>query len=108
MKVIKGVLEEELQNSIRQEAAYIKALNAIPPGSLVKKEIKGHIYYYLMMREKGKVKFIYKGKKSKEEIKGYDEAKKLRAKYRKLLSQVRKQITFLKKALHAKEIRSPA
>lgn len=108
MKVIKGVLEEELENSIRQEAAYIKALNAIPPGALVKKEIKGRFYYYLMMREKGKVKFIYKGKLSKEEIKEYNEAKKLRAKYRKLLSQVRKQISFLKKALHAKEIRSPA
>ncbi len=29
MKVIKGVLEEELENSIRQEAAYIKALEGI-------------------------------------------------------------------------------
>lgn len=107
MNVIKGVLEEELENSIRQEAAYIKALNAIPPGVIVKKKINGHIYYYLMMREKGKVKFIYKGKISKEEIKKYEEVKKMRAKYRKLLSQVKKQITFLKKALNAKEIRTP-
>lgn len=106
MKVIKGVLEEELENSIRQEATYIKALNAIPPGVIVKKKIKGHIYYYLMMREKGKVKFIYKGKISKEEIEKYEEAKKMRAKYRKLLSQIKKQITFLKKALNAKEIRT--
>lgn len=106
MKVIKGVLAEELENSLRQEAAYIKALNALPPGVLVKKKIKGHIYYYLMMREKGKVKFVYKGKVSSEEIKKYEDAKKMRAKYRRLLSQVRKQISFLKKALHAKEIRS--
>ena len=35
-----------------------------------------------------------------------EDAKKMRAKYRKLLSQVRNQISFLKKALHAKEIRS--
>jgi len=34
------------------------------------------------------------------------EAKKLRAKYRKLLSQLNKQIAFLKKALNGKEIRS--
>lgn len=106
MKVIKGVLEEELENSIRQEAAYIKALNAIPPGVLIKKQIKGHSYYYLMLREEGKVKFIYKGKASKEEIKKYEEAKRMRAKYRKLLSQVKKQISFLRKALRAKEIRS--
>jgi hypothetical protein len=106
MKVIKGVLEEELENSLRQEAAYMKALDAIPPGVLVKKEIRGHYYYYLMVRERGKVKFVYKGKLSKEEVKRYEEAKKMRAKYRRLLSQVRKQISFLKKALHAKEIRS--
>ncbi|HDH13179.1 MAG TPA: hypothetical protein ENG83_13450 [Nitrospirae bacterium] len=106
MKVIKGVLEEELENSIRQEAAYIKALEAIPAGVIVKKKIKGHHYYYLMLREKEKVKFIYKGKISKEEIRKYEEAKKMRAKYRKLLSEVRKQISFLRKALRAKEIRS--
>lgn len=106
MKVIKGVLEEELENSLRQEAAYKKALDAIPPGALVKKKIRGHFYYYLIAREKGKVRFIYKGKVSKDEIKKYKEAKRMRAKYRKLLSQIRKQISFLKKALHAKEIRS--
>lgn len=106
MKVIKGVLEEELENSIRQEAAYIKALNAIPPGVIVKKKIKGNIYYYLMMRDKGKVKFIYKGKISEEEINKYEDAKKMRAKYRELLSQIKKQITFLRKALNAKEIRT--
>ena len=106
MKVIKGVLGEELENSIRQEAAYVKALDALPRGVLVKKQIKGHTYYYLMFREQGKVVFQYKGKVSPAEVKRYDEAKKMRAKYRKLLSQVRKQITFLKKALRAKEIRS--
>jgi sRNA-binding regulator protein Hfq len=106
MKVIKGVLEEELENSLRQEAAYVKALKDIPAGVLVKKEIKGHSYYYLMLREKGKVKFIYKGNISKEEIKKSDDAKKMRAKYRKLLSQTRKQISFLRKALRAKEIRA--
>ncbi len=106
MRVIKGVLEEELENSVRQEAAYIKALKDLPAGALVRKEIKGHAYYYIILREKGKIKFIYKGKISKEEIKKYEDAKKMRAKYRKLLSQVRNQISFLKKALHAKEIRS--
>jgi len=106
MKVIKGVLSEKLENSLRQENAYIKVLKNIPQGALIKKKIKGHIYYYLLMRDSGKIKFIYKGKVSGEEIKKYEDAKKMRAKYRKLLSQVRKQISFLKKALRAKEIRS--
>ncbi len=106
MKVIKGVLEEELQNSIRMKKQYEKALQEFPKGSLVEKKIRGHKYYYLAVREGKKVKFIYKGKISEEEIKRYMEVKKLRAKYRKLLSQLNKQIAFLKKALNGKEIRS--
>lgn len=106
MKIIKGVLEEELENSLRMKEEYEKAIYALPRGVLVKKEIRGHIYYYLMMREGGKVKFEYKGKPPKEEVKKYEEAKRLRAKYRKLLSQVKKQISFLERALRGKEIRS--
>lgn len=106
MNVIKGVLEEELQNSLRMKKQYEKALNELPRGCLVEKRIKGHKYYYLAVRESKKVKFIYKGKISEEEKKEYMEVKKLRAKYRNLLSQVNKQIAFLKKALNGKEIRS--
>jgi hypothetical protein len=106
MKVIKGVLEEELQNSIRMKKQYEKALQEFPKGSLVEKKIRGHKYYYLAVREGKKVKFVYKGKISEEEIKRYMEVKKLRAKYRKLLSQLNKQIAFLKKALNGKEIRT--
>ena len=106
MNIIKGVLEEELQNSIRMKRQYEKALNELPKGSLVEKSIKGHKYYYLAVRESDRVKFIYKGKISEEEKNKYIEAKKLRAKYRKLLSQLKKQIVFLKKALSGKAIRS--
>lgn len=55
------------------------------------------------MREKGKVRFIYKGKLSEEEVKEYEQAKEYRAKYRKLLSEVKKQIKFLKGILRGKE-----
>jgi hypothetical protein len=106
VKIIKGVLEEELQNSIRMKKQYHQALNELPKGSLVEKKIKGRKYYYLAVRESNKVKFIYKGKISEEEKKSYVEAKELRAKYRKLISGLNKQIAFLKKALNGKEIRS--
>ena len=106
MNVIKGVLEEELQNSIRMKKQYEKVLNGLPKGSLVEKKIKGHKYYYLAVRESKKVRFIYKGKISEEEKKKLMEAKKLRAKYRKLLSQINKQISFLKRALNGKDIQS--
>lgn len=106
MNVIKNVLEEELENSLRQQKAYEKAIKNIPKGVLVKKEIKGKHYYYLMFRENGKVRFVYKGKASPGEIKQYEEFKQTRAKYKKLLSDIKKQISFLRKALNAKEIRS--
>ena len=101
---IRGILEEELENSIRMRELYEKELQKLPVGSLIKKKIKGHEYYYIVMREDGKVKFVYKGKKvSREFIEEYARAKELRAKYRRLLSQVKKQIKYLKGTLRGRE-----
>jgi len=100
MKVIKSMLEEELSNSLEMKKDYEQELTKLPKGSLIKKNIKGHEYYYLVIREQGKVKFIYKGKElSKKEIQKYKQAKEYRAKYRKLLSEVKKQIKFLRSIL---------
>jgi len=106
MKIIKGVLDEELQNSLRMQKEYEKAISALPRGALVKKVIKGYSYYYLMMREGNKIRFDYKGKVSGKEIKRYEEAKKDRARYRKLLGDVKKQVSFLRRALRGKELRA--
>jgi hypothetical protein len=104
MPVIKGVLQEELENSLRMKEDYERELAKLPEGSLIKKKIKGHEYYYLVLRKSGAVKFIYKGKNvSEAELKKYKEAKEYRAKYRKSLSQVKKQIKFLRSALRGKE-----
>ena len=103
MGVIKGVLREELGNSLRMQNDYEREIKKLPKGSLVKKSIKGRDYYYLIMREEGKVKFVYKGKVSGEEIKRYAEIKKLRARYRNLLSKVKKQVKFLRSSLRGKE-----
>jgi len=103
MKVIKSVLKEELANSLAMKKNYERELAKLPKGCLVKKKIKGHEYYYLQVREKGRPKFIYKGKLSDEEVEKYDEAKKYRAQYRKLLSETKKQIKFLRTALRGKE-----
>ncbi len=101
---IKGVLKEELENSIKMQQKYEEELQKLPVGSLIKKKIKGHEYYYIVMRENGKVKFVYKGKSVSEAlIEEYARAKEMRAKYRKLLSQLKKQIKFLKGALRGQE-----
>lgn len=103
MKVIKGVLKEELANSLAMKKNYERELAKLPRGSLVKKTVKGHEYYYLVLREHGKVKTLYKGKLSKAAVREYESAKRYRAKYRKLLSQVKKQIKFLRSVLRGKE-----
>ena len=102
--VIKSVLREELRNSLRMKARYERELAKLPRGSLVKRNIKGHEYYYLVFREGGKVRSVYKGKAVPErEQQKYEEAKKLRAKYRQAVSQLRKQIRFLERALRGRE-----
>lgn len=104
MKVIKSVLEEELANSLAMEKNYIRELAKLPKGSLIQKQVKGHRYYYLVLRDEGKVQFVYKGKHlSDEEIQTYRQAKEYRAKYRKLLSEIRKQIKFLRSTLRGKK-----
>ena len=103
MKVIKSVLKEELCNSLAMKKDYERELAKLPKGSLVKKKIKGHEYYYLVAREKGKIRFVYKGKLSDKEVKKYKQAQQYRAKYRKLLSEVKKQIKFLEGTLRGKE-----
>jgi sRNA-binding regulator protein Hfq len=100
--IIKGVLREELENSLRMKRDYERELEKLPRGSLIKKKIKGHEYYYLVLRENGKVRFIYKPSVSKHEIEKYTRAKEYRGKYRKLLSQVKRQIRFLRSTLRGK------
>lgn len=103
MGVIKGVLKEELENSLRMKKDYERELAKLPKGSLVRKTIKGRDYYYLVFRDQGKVRFVYKGKLSDGEIKKYHEVKEFRAKYRTLLSRTKKQIRYLKGVLRGKE-----
>ena len=104
MGIIKGVLKEELENSKRMKIDYEKALKAHPGGSIVKKEVKGHAYYYLAIREGEKVKFIYKGKKlSKRFVDKLEKSKKSRKKYKENIKKLKKQIKYLEKVLRGKE-----
>ena len=101
--VIKGVLAEELKNSLRMKKEYDAALKKLPKGCLVKKKIKNNEYYYLVKRDGDKLSHSYKGKLPEGEVKQYEEAKQMRAKYRNHLSQIKKQIRYLKGALRGKE-----
>ncbi len=106
MKIIKGILEEELKKALAVQREYEKALAALPRGVLVKKYVKGHQYCYLMTRKGGKVRFEYKGKLFGRDIKQYEQVKKDREQYRKLLADVKKRILFLQRMLKDKALRS--
>ncbi len=106
MAVIKGVLKEELENSLRMLKNYRKAFKALPKGSLVRKKIKGQDYDYIVFREKGKVELKYMGQLSEKEKAVYINAKKKRLEYRKLISDLKDQVRFLNKALHERKRRS--
>ena len=101
--VIKGLLAEELKNSLNMQKEYGSALEKMPSGCLVRKVISGRGYYYLAKRDGGKVIYSYLGKLPLEEVNKYEAAKKKRAQYRKLFSRVKKQVKFLKGVLRGKE-----
>ncbi len=99
---IKAVLREELDNSLQMKANYENALAEIPKGSLVRRIIKGHPYYYLVFRDGTRVRSVYKGKLSRPEVRAFNRAKEQRNRYRRQISEVNKQIRFLRKVLRIK------
>lgn len=106
MNPVRGVLSEELENSERLLKRYRQAISALPNGSLVPKKIKGGLFYYLAYREGGKVRFDYKGKLSAGEVADFRKAARQKAQYRALISDLKRQIVFLKRALHERKRRS--
>ncbi|MBI5595660.1 MAG: hypothetical protein HY928_06160 [Elusimicrobia bacterium] len=106
MNPMKGVLSEELENSERLLKRYRQAIAALPKGSLVPKKIKGGLFYYLAYRKADKIRFDYKGKLSAREVADFKQAASQKAKYRSLVAELKKQIVFLKRALHERKRRA--
>ena len=100
---IKEILREELANSQRMQAEYEARLASLPEGSLIRKKIGRYRYYYIVCRREGRVHFQYKGREvPRRMVDEYARAKELRAKYRKLLAVVKKQVRYLKGVLRGR------
>ena len=56
------VLKEEYDRSKRIVASIDKELSKLPVGYISKKQIGGHIYYYIQFKENGKLKSQYVNK----------------------------------------------
>ena len=104
---VRGVLKEELRNSRRMLERYKHAVAALPKGSLVEKKIKGRKFHYIAYRQDGKVKFEYAGRLSPAELEKRKAAKAMKARYRRILSELREQIVFLERSLHERRRRAP-
>jgi hypothetical protein len=101
---IKELMQEELGNSLQMERDYKRELAKLLRGSVVEKRIRNRVYFYVAFRDKDRVRFLYKGRAMPAaELAKYAEAKRLRVQYRRLLSDVRRQVKFLRKALRAKQ-----
>ena len=97
MEVLNGILKEELSRLVNLKKNYENKLKRFLKGSLIKKGIKGHIYYYLNYRDNKKNVFKYLGKLDKDEISKLEDSIQERRKLQKLYSQVKRNIIKLEK-----------
>jgi len=97
MEVLNGILKEELNRLINLKKNYENKLKKHQKGSLIKKKIKGHVYYYLNYRDDKKNVFRYLGKLNEDEISKLEGSIKERRKLQKLLNQVKRDIVKLEK-----------
>ena len=108
MKMLKGVLEEELANSRRRISAFMKALKELPKGSLHEKEINNRKYFYRVYwdpKAKKNVFELLSEKPSEKAIDSYEKAKAKRASYKNQIRILKLQVQFLERALRAREFR---
>ena len=102
MEVLDGILKEELNRLNKLKKEYEDKLKKLPKGSLIKKEIKKNIYYYLNYRDGKKSVFKYLGKLDKEEISRIKNNIDERRKLRNLYIHTRENIKKLKKMSNEK------
>ena len=76
MGFIYGVLSEEYERLIEKKQDYEEKIKQLPKGALVKKQINGRLYDYLMYRADGKVITEYIKKSRFEEVKAQLERRK--------------------------------
>jgi len=103
MNTVRSALETELKASERLKQQYEEELAKLPPGTLVKKNIKGNSYFYRVMREGDKVYHHYLGKLTPQEIKVELSSKEMRLEYKRRLQDVNREITLIEKLLQYEE-----
>ena len=68
MKVIKGILRENINHYRKAKSQLEREIDKLPKGSIKRRKIGGGIYYYLQYRNNEKVIHKYLGKSKPNEI----------------------------------------
>jgi hypothetical protein len=105
MKILKGILSEELVNARQKLRVYEKELARLPKGSIVSKRIKGHLFHYLAYRKGQRMVFKYHGKLSDKDLEKFRSIKKQRVQFRGYISEMKKQIRYLERILKGRKRR---
>lgn len=99
MEILNSVLKEELNRLKKLNGQYLKQISNLPRGSLIRKKIKGHIYYYFSYWYQNKSTFKYVGKLSRKARENLLDKIDERKKYEKLNRRVKKDIKKLEKMI---------
>ncbi|MBM3713358.1 MAG: hypothetical protein FJW56_07985 [Actinobacteria bacterium] len=103
METLNGILIEELNRLKSLKKNYEDELLKLPKGCLIKKEIKGHLYYYLNYRSGNRSIFKYLGILSNKEISQIQNKIEQRKKLKSLYVQTRQNIIKIEKMAHEKK-----
>lgn len=99
-KVLKGVLQEELERNLQKQRVFLNELLKYPKGCLFIQRIHGDEYLYRKYRNKGKIISIYIGSINSEKAK---QAYKDREQYLKLkqdIKDLKEEEIFLRKVIN--------
>jgi len=105
MKIIKGILAEELDNARLKLRLYQKELAGLAKGSIVAKRIKGHVFHYLAYRDGLRMVFKYQGKLDAKDLNKFQAIRKQRFQCKGFISDLKKQVQFLERSLHVRKRR---
>ncbi|MBA3051737.1 MAG: hypothetical protein ABII20_07230 [Candidatus Omnitrophota bacterium] len=103
MEILKGVLKEELSRLQSLKKSYENKLKKLIKGCLIKKEIKGNVYYYLNYRDGQKAIFKFLGRPDKGQLAQLRNDIDERRKIRRLHIQVKKDIAKMEKMVYGKK-----
>ena len=106
MEMLKEVLREELGNSYRRIAAFKKALQRLPQGSIHEKAVGDNKYYYRVCWDSKAKKNVFEmlsEKPSKKLLAAYEKAKVRRAVFKNQIRILKLQVQFLERSLRARE-----